>query len=231
MRDFANLKSKAQKLHGKGKTYTEIQTILGKKIPKSTLSYWCKNIALPQWYNKKIQNLKYLNLSRAQKMAWLANKAKQETILKDIYAKNYHLSKKVNDKDTAKMLLAMLYLGEGSKRKAHRGLRLGNSDPSVVQLYLKLLKHCFGILPKIMKCQIIYRADQNLTELKRYWSGITHIPFKNFYTTAFDPRTKGKPTLQKNYKGVCVISCAGADRQLELETIPKIILNGFGAVV
>lgn len=160
-------------------------------------------------------------------MAWVANKIKQEKILQNLWDQNSHILKRLNDKDLLKMLLAMLYLGEGAKWQSARGLTLGSSDPNIVRIYLHLLKKCFYILPNQLHCRISYRADQNIEELKKYWSRITEIPLGNFYKTKPDPRTVGKPTKKKEYKGVCVISGGGTKIQLELETIPKLILEGL----
>ena len=78
-----------------------------------------------------------------------------------------------------------------------------------------------------MKCRISYRADQNIKSLQNYWSRLTGISLKNFYKTIPDPRTIGKPTKKKDYKGVCVVTCAGSHIQLELEAIPAIVLRGL----
>lgn len=119
----------------------------------------------------------------------------------------------------------MLYLGEGSKWKSHRGLALGSSDPQIIKLYIGLLNRCYGLKLEQMKIRVSYRADQNIDLLQNYWSKITKIPKRNFYKTIPDPRTIGKPTKNKQYKGVCVIYCSGTDIQLELELIPKLILQ------
>jgi len=124
------------------------------------------------------------------------------------------------------MLLAFLYLGEGSKWSGHSGLMLGSSDNNIIKLYLHLLKKCYSLDAGKLKCRISYRADQNINLLEKYWSKVTGIPIKNFYKTKPDPRTVGKPTKNKDYKGVCVIMGGGTAIQLELEAIPKIILVG-----
>lgn len=140
---------------------------------------------------------------------------------------NDNLSQKLQDKDVLKMLLAVLYFGEGAKWKSHHGLMLGSSDPNLVCLYINLLRECYGINSKSLKCRVSYRADQNINSLQRYWSRVTSIPISNFYKTIPDPRTIGRPTRRKEYKGVCVIMCGGTHTQLELEMIPKIILKGL----
>lgn len=197
------------------------------RLPKSTLSNWCCDVNLPKWYEDKVNKLNRRNFSKAQKMAWVSNKAKREQFLNDLLAGNQHLTEKLDDKDILKMLLAILYLGEGSKWRSHSGLILGSSDPNIIRLYVRLLNLCYSIEAEKLKCRISYRADQDIHKLQKYWSRIASIPLKNFYKTIPDPRTIGKPTRKKGYKGVCVVSCAGSHIQLELEAIPRIILKGL----
>ena len=86
----------------------------------------------------------------------------------------------------------MLYLGEGAKWKSHRGLQLGNSNPDIMKLDIKLLKDCFGVSPKQLTAIVYYRADQNFSQLVEFWSGITKIPKGSFYKSKPDKRTKNK---------------------------------------
>ncbi len=219
--------NKAKKLRAAGLTYSEITKKLKIKVPKSTISNWCSGIYLPAEYQEKIDKLNKSNLSKAQKIAMVSCKLKREKLFSSLHDKNKHLAKKLKDRDLLKMLLSILYLGEGSKWHSHKGLSLGSSSPEIITLYLQLLHLCYNIKPKDLKCRISYRADQNINKLEIYWSRITLIPLKNFYKTIPDPRTVGKPTKQKKYKGVCVVMTGRTDIQLELELIPKIILEGL----
>ncbi len=221
------IKTTVQNLRAEGKTYTEIQSLLNIKLPKSTLSDWCKNIKLPVKFNDKIYRFNCNNLEKARKLALLKNKTKQQLLLKQLKIKNKNLAKNIKNRHLLKIILAVLYLTEGAKWKSHRGLMLGNTDPIIIKLYINLLKKCYNISSNDLKCRISYRADQNINTLEKYWSEITHIPLKDFYKTKPDPRTIGKPTRKKEYKGVCVITCKGTNIQLELEMIPKIILEGL----
>lgn len=220
-------RNKARTLRSEGKTYSEIMSILGIRLPKSTISDWCSNVPLPSWYTEKILKINNKNFNKAQKMAWASNKIKRERLLKNLLDNIEHLKHRIKDRDILKMLLAMLYLGEGSKWKYHSGLMLGSSDPEIINLYIKLLNICYDISTEKLHCRVSYRADQNIKRLEKYWSKITSIPLKNFYKTIPDPRTVGKPTKNKDYKGVCVITCAGTHIQLELEAIPKLVLKGL----
>ncbi len=227
MRHATELISSVQKLRARGKTYSEIMRELKVKLPKSTMSKWCQKVVLPKWYKDKINELNHKSFSKAQQMAWASNKIKRERFLRALLANNSHLVKKLRNKDTLKMLLAILYLGEGAKWRSHHGLMLGSSDPDIVKLYIRLLNLCYGIKTQVLKCRICYRADQNIKHLETYWSRITSIPLVNFYKTKPDMRTVGKPTKKKDYKGVCVLTCGGTHIQLELEAIPKLILRGL----
>ena len=215
-----------QKLRSEGKTYSEIMRELNIHISKSTISSWCQKIVLPKWYKDKVEELNHKNFSKAQQMAWASNKIKRERFLQVLLFNNKHLVSRLQDKDILKMLLAMLYLGEGAKWRSHSGLMLGSSDPDIIKLYMLLLNLCYGIKAETLKCRISYRADQDIKYLENYWSRVTSIPLTNFYKTKPDARTIGKPTKKKDYKGVCVLTCGGSHIQLELEAIPKLILKG-----
>ncbi|MDO8582220.1 MAG: hypothetical protein Q7S16_05105, partial [bacterium] len=137
------------------------------------------------------------------------------------------LIEKIKDKSTLKLALAFLYLGEGSKWRSHSGAMLGSSDPDIIRLYIRLLGLCYGIQSNRLKCRVSYRTDQDINYLQKYWSEVSGIPLVNFYKTKPDPRTKGKPTKKLDYMGVCVITGAGTNIQLELELIPKLVLKGL----
>lgn len=221
------IREKARKLRSKGNTYSEIQKALGISLPKSTLSSWCENVRLPSWYKARVNKMNKRNLTKGQKMAQVSNRIKREKFLQSLFEKNKHIVDKIKNVDILRALLAILYLGEGSKWKSHSGLILGSSDPVIIKLYLKFLELCYKVKPETMKCRISYRADQNINQLQKYWSNVTGIPLKNFYKTIPDPRTIGKPTKKKEYKGVCVINGGSSTIQLELEKISEIILKGL----
>lgn len=218
------LRNKVKRLREKGKTYPEIQKALSVKIPKSTLSNWCNGLLLPSNYKKKIKKLNTIHLNKVRKKALEKNKKIRESFLEEIKARNLFLADKL-DKDILKIALAMLYLGEGSKWKSHRGLMLGNSDPNIIRLYLGLLKDCYFINIDSLRCRVLYRADQDINKLQRFWSRITKIPIKHFYKTVPDSRTKGKKTKKKDYMGVCVVSGGSTEIQQELQIISDLILG------
>ena len=222
------LKEKVLKLRKEGKTYSEIRSEVKTPIPKSTLSNWCRKVILPYWHKKRITELNNRSLVKAQSIAWARNKQIREDFLEKVKREAVTILRNFNQ-EGLKMALAMLYLGEGAKWRGHSGLLLGSSDPELILLYISLLEKCYYIKPNQLKCRISYRADQDIRKLEKYWSGVTKVPLKNFYKTKPDPRTKGKKTQKVDYKGVCVITCAGAKIQLELEMFVKLLLEKLRA--
>lgn len=222
------LKTRAIKLRKRGKTYSEIMEELNIVLPKSTLSNWCKGVKLPKWYISKINKLSKKNLNYAQKIAQASNEKKREILLTSLRLEALKTIKHLN-KNNLKILLAILYICEGARWKSHSGLMLGSSDQNIILLYLELLNRCYNIKFREVKCRISYRADQNIKKLEKYWSEITGIPLVNFYKTKPDPRTIGKKTLKKDYKGVCVLTCRGSNIQLELEQIVRLLVKRLRA--
>lgn len=223
--DRINLREKVRKLRGQGKTYTEIKKILKTNIPKGTLSYWCKGIILPSFYHKKIELLNKKNRAVGRKIAIMVNRIKREKYISEVRNRIKHLPVKLKEKDTAKIALAMLFWGEGSK--ANKGsLMLGNSDPMVIRLFLSLLRYCYDIDEAKFRCTLQCRADQDIKKLEKFWSQVAKIPFPQFYKAKIDPRTIGRPTKKINYKGVCRIDYFSGDIFMELMQIIDVVSEG-----
>ncbi len=219
------LKPRVLSLRRQGKTYGEIRKDLNNPIPKSTLSNWCNNISLPREYRKKIKELTLINSRRGRVIALAVNKIKRQKYLDSVAKRNEHLAVLLKNRDVAKVVLATLYLGEGSK--THRGsLMFGNSDPMIIDMFLTLLRYCFPVDEKKFRCTLQCRADQNIEKLNKFWSKITKIPLSQFYKARIDSRTIGKPSKKPDYKGVCRIDYFSADAYIELMQIPKIIYKG-----
>ncbi len=205
------LKETVIELRKTGMSMTVIEKQFG--IPRSTLSGWFKRIELSEAQKTKlIKNSQDAwlkaperagNWHRAQKALRLLE-AKKEAIktLEEI-----ELTPAVLD-----LAFAMLYLGEGAK---NRTTALASSDPLILKFVLAVLRRNYGITPDMVRCDLHLRMDQNLDELKQYWSGELKIPLTQFKYAAFDKRSLGKPTYA-HYKGVCVLSIGNIAIQRKL---------------
>lgn len=221
-----HLKPRVIKLRKLGKTYGEIRKSLGVNIPKSTLSDWCRDIPLSTQQQELIKRLMKTASDKGLATAWTVNKARRVKYIKTVKERVQHLSEQLKDKGTAKIALAMLYLGEGAKT-IKGSLMFGNSDPSAIGLFLKLLRYCYVVNESKFRCTLQCRADQNIRGLEKFWSGITKIPLAQFYKARVDPRTIGKPSKNLDYRGVCRIDYFSGDTFMELKQIVEVIFEGL----
>ena len=221
----ANIIQEVLKLRNQGKTYGEIRLSLKLNIPKSTLSEWCKKATLPKNYTDRISALNVNNLNKARLIAHEINKIKREELLEEIQNTNLPIAKRVQNQEIAKIALAMLCLGEASRTRGT--FNLGSSDPRIITLFIELLKKCFTFDLEKVRCTVQCRADQNIESLETYWKSVTKIPKRLFYKTRVDPRTKGKPTEDKNYMGVLRVDYLNTRVQIDLETLAQLLYNQF----
>jgi hypothetical protein len=221
---YKQFKEEAVKLRKEGKTYRAICKSLNVEIPKSTLSEWCKNIVLPMGYQRKINQYRLFSLEKARKFALMAIHKKTEDKIEKFRKINQHLRDEIKNKDTAKIALAMLYLGEGGKNVRHC-VYFGNSNPLIINLFLCLLRNVYSLDENRFRCTVQCRADQDIEKLEKFWINITKIPKSQFYKARIDPRTVDKPSKKLEYKGVCRIDYFSADIVRELLEIPKIIVG------
>lgn len=78
----------------------------------------------------------------------------------------------------------MLYWAEGYKNisKQARGgtIDLGNSEPKMIQLFLRFLRKICRVDENRLRVKLYCYANQNINFIKRYWSKITRIPLGQF---------------------------------------------------
>ena len=218
--------NKVRELRSLGQTYGEIRSHLNLEIPKSTLSDWCRNVDLPKNYKERIIALNLTNLNKGRLIAKEINKIKREEFFRKLEEINSPISEKLQNPDVSKIALSMLCLGEARKYTPNGGtFSLGSSDPRIVMIFLKLLKRCFNFNLEKVRCTVQCRADQNIKELEKFWLKVTNIPERLFYKARIDPRTVGKPTKNKDYKGVLKVDYFDTKVQLELESLSQLIYN------
>lgn len=211
------LKAKAITFRKRGKSIRGIETSLN--IPRSTLSGWFKKIKLTPSQYKFLEHKNKKGLLKARKKAVIWHNQQKEGRLK-IAEKEAHkvLSKITINQEIIELGLAILYLGEGSKKSPTTSM--GNSDPLILKFFLKIIMVIYKIDIEKIRFNLHIRADQNPEMLKKYWSKKLKVPLHRFKSTSIDKRTMGKPTYT-DYKGVCVIDCGNIAVQRKLVYISR----------
>ena len=208
----------ARLLRTQGKTYSDIQRILKQGFHKSTLSYWFKDLDLTTEQKALLKTNVDKKLIIAQKKWQKLSKERRVIYFNKLKNKNLFLLPKI-DNHIQKLILSVLYLGEGSKSKSTQNLSLGSSSPKIIKLYLSLLKSCFQTDISKFRIRIQCRDDQDITKLENFWHEVTQISKNQFYPTYIDKRSIGKPTLHKDYMGVCAVMYFDRSIQFELELL------------
>lgn len=150
-------------------------------IPNSTISKWVRDI--------KSDNLFY------KKARLLEEKNKNTSI--------YLLKKYKVNKDSAKILLSLLYWCEGSKYPSTNCVAFSNSDPSMMETFIKLLRKGFDIKEEKLRVRLQLHYIHNIKKENNFWSTLLKIPLNQF----------GKPTItipnnkrkRLKYRGTCTI--------------------------
>lgn len=220
-----SIKDQVLRLRKTGKTYSEICKELNIRIPRSSFSYWIRNLHLSPYAQVRLEKTTKRNRQTAQKHATAtliarSNKKRElaherNTILQTVLLQDIH---------TAKIMLTTLYLGEGSKSKGRCSVTFGNSNPEIIQIFLMLFRRCYNVQESKFRCTVQCRSDQNKDSLRLFWSSITAIPDNQFYATRVDQRSVGKHSRNSTYRGVCRIDYFSSEIFTDLMEAGNILL-------
>lgn len=170
-------KEKAIQLRNEGYSYGMIREKLG--ISKSTLSDWLGRV--PFIPNKEV--IKRVGNARL-KSGLFKHRLKFENI-ENMKREARNEIGMLSQRDLF-MLGIALYLGEGSKSQEE--VRMVNSDPLVIKLFMKWLKEFCDIKDTHFRIAIHGYPDHNIDKLIRFWSKELNIPAKQFNKTSIDIR-------------------------------------------
>ncbi len=212
-----HLKAKAIETRRQGKSLRDVEISLG--IPRSTLSYWFKNVKLNPSQHRLLENRHKNALTKARKKAVIWHNQQKTNRLKFAEKEAEETLNKIkSNKEIIELALALLYLGEGSKKSPTTGM--GNSDPLILKFFLKIMTKIYKINLEKIRFDLHIRADQDPEALKKYWAKELEAPLNRFGTASIDQRTIGKVTYP-DYKGVCVINCGNIAVQRKLVYIGR----------
>jgi len=173
-------KNKAIQLRRSGKSYKEINKILG--ISPGTLSAWFnKEVWSRDIKELRIKEAKEVNSKRIHKMN-SARKKKLDILYKQTRTeaqKEFVLFKKSLLFATA----ISLYWGEGDKSRSTGIVRISNTDFAVIKIFVDfLVKFCKTDKEKIKIWLLLY-PDLGEKKCKQKWIRETGMPAKSFYKT------------------------------------------------
>ena len=176
-----------------GRSISDIASALS--VSKSTVSVWCRDIALSE---EAIANIAKSGNAKATiaLMRYSEEKRTQRQLaeLKSAKKGACRLSS-LSDRDIYCIGLG-LYWGEGYKTGSQE-FGFTNSDPRMILFYMRWLNVVFGIkkMDVILRISINQTHKHRIKEVEAYWSKLLDIPHSQFTKTSLI-----KSTSKKVYK-------------------------------
>jgi hypothetical protein len=141
---------------------------------------------------------KDMGLSWRQIIYWMSKHGikrrnrSEATYLKRNFTDPFYLKTSLNEEERLLKALALgLYLGEGSRRQKN-SVRLSNSDPVIIRIFIYFLQIICGVLKRKIKLSLIIHPDIEKDEAEHFWSNYLKIPLSQFTkTTILKPRGNG----------------------------------------
>ena len=209
-------KDQAVLLRKEGSSIRDIENLTG--VPRSTLSGWFKDIKLTKKQQLTLNKewIKGLKKARVKAVKWHNDEKEKRKILAENQATKVLEKIDHSNKHILELALSMLYLGDGAKTQP---ASLANSNPLIVDFYIRSLEVLYNISRKELKFELHLRSDQEINEKIKYWSQHINAPIKNFSTTK-DKRVE-KSKSYPSYNGVCVIRGGGTHLRRRLVFLSK----------
>ncbi len=174
-------KQQAINLRNNGMSYSLISERLG--ISKSTLSNWLKD--LPYTPNEQV----LFRIRHGQGSYGLRRKQLRIDEISALKAQGVAEIGEISKRDLWMIGLG-LWIGEGSKTMEQ--IRLVNSDPRVVKLFIRWLREICELQDdNITVSMHLYPDSDELLSMK-YWMNITELPERQFRKTQIDRRLDKK---------------------------------------
>ncbi len=99
----------------------------------------------------------------------------------------------------------MLYWGEGAKTNG--SVRLANSNPEIIKIFLLFLRKICGVDEKRIKAIVHKYPDQDENFLLDFWTKITAIPKERFYRSHLLAGKKGTYKHKSRYGTITISYC------------------------
>lgn len=213
------MKPTATRYRRRGYSIRSIEQKLG--IPRSTLSGWLKSIVLSKKQQQKLLKKWEDALTKARKKAVLWHNEQKHKRILEAQVSALKILERIDIKNpySLELALAMLYLGEGSKRNVETAI--GSSSPRILQFFLKAVQKLYYLDLKKIRCELYLRADQDPEKIKHFWSTTLKLPLSSFYQVNIDKRTTGSKTYP-NYNGVCALRCGNVAIQRKLLSLSEL---------
>lgn len=214
------LKEKALIYRRRGYSLNELRDML--KIPKTTLSDWLHDVPLSKSAVRRLDKVVRKGRTKAAESKKAATRRMIETYL----AEAINDARELNlDQNKIRFVCALLYYCEGRK-SLYDVASFTNSDASLVQTFLALLRAGFNIDESKFRVCVHLHEYHNTKSTLQFWSDITKIPLSQFIKP-FRKEHTGK-RIRNGYNGCAAITYMDVKIARELLTMAEAFFKHRG---
>lgn len=205
-------------------SYSEIKKQLG--IPKSTLSYWLKEMPLSEQRIRHLKKVGYENGEAGREKYRNTMRLKRENEDDRVY--QYYLKKLSNVSESALFVAGlMLYLGEGDKKNNTR-IVLANTDFNIIQFFIKWLIQFMKVEKDQIRVQLHLYEDMDIEKVTKIWQDRLGIDDSQFYKTSIRKIKENSFNYSDSTRhGTCSIYVLGVERKRHLSMAIKAFVDGY----
>lgn len=195
-------------------------------VPKSTLSYWLKDLPLSE---RRVLELRREAWSRGEASRELFRQTmrkKREAREADMYGEIVKKFKRISSESLFVVGL-MLYLAEGSKRNDYT-IALSNTDSQLIKFFIWWLRKFLGIKNKDMRMQLHLYENMNVRREQGFWLQLTGFSPNQLYKNQVRKLRPGSFSYSEGHRhGTCQIYVHGMRYKTELRLSIKAFLDRY----
>ncbi len=177
----AQERKKARKLRERGFSIREISEEIG--CAKSSISEWVRDIALSSEQIERLElkqdraRAKAANHPNSPKNVWAAIREDIRDSAKKEIPSSCH-------REILKVIGSALYWAEGYKQSVNM-VNFSNSDPLMIALVMRFFREVCKVSEAKFRGALHIHPHLDKEKAKKFWSGVSGIPLKQFHKTQF----------------------------------------------
>lgn len=206
---YLEKKLRAQELRKKGLSYLEIQKIVD--IPKSTLSGWCRDVAITEEQALRLFKNKLKGAARGRIIGAKRQQAKRLNEIKDMLTAGKSEVGRLSERD--KFIAGIcLYAAEGTKRD--KVCNFANSDSLLIKFMADWFRRFCHVREEKLRGSLWIHDNLNWKKAISYWSKLVAIPRSQFYKPYIAKNKTDSQKIRKNIHQYGVFSINFSDAKI-----------------
>ena len=185
------------------------------KVPKSTLSYWLRDLPLSEKEILELRRSAWIRGEASRELFRNTMRKKREANERIIYLQQLAKFRKVS-RQALFVAGLMLYLGEGDKKEPSR-IGIANTDPWILKFFIWWLQKFLDIPRARIRVELHLYTTMDIVEEKKFWRNYLDLSSLQFYKDQIRPLRPASFSYKDSYRhGTCKVLVGGVKEKREL---------------